>query len=302
MENFKIYSSTQLAAEGKKIARLEGNRDLNPKAVEAKKKSLLNYGLLVPAVVVDAQVAVKKNLKVIDFETNEPVAANDVDNYLVLLDANHRYKAHLDLKAKEDVEYNGEFYFMYSLNETVDIDKVLAEINIATTPWKGSDFVKGAAMMIDEKLPMLEFISGLTSKGYSLDCASKWATFSGKINKTVLVKAIGGSIAPILRKEGGIERGKHLHEAATHSFGADFLKSRTLIDWIIGIYDEERADNKEGTVQRLINFLDNINRETAESIEKSKGVRGGDTKESIINKKLRILWEKFNEEHKAAAQ
>lgn len=61
---------------------------------------------------------------------------------------------------------------MYSLNPSVSIEKTLAEINIATTPWKGADYVKGVKMMVEEDLPTLDFVSDLTTMGYSLDAAS----------------------------------------------------------------------------------------------------------------------------------
>ena len=143
---------TELTNNGVKVARLAGNRDLNEKAVKAKMKSMREYGLLVPAIIVDASTAIKDGLKVGDFTTGEEI--KDGNNYVVLLDANHRYSAHLRLleenkKIEPEKQYEREFYFMYSLNPSVSIEKVLAEINIATTPWKGADYVKGVKMMFE---------------------------------------------------------------------------------------------------------------------------------------------------------
>ena len=42
----------------------------------------------------------------------------------------------------------------------------------------------------------------------------------------------------------------------------------------------------------MSNFLISLGRETADDITNSKGKRGGDTKETIINRKLNALWEK----------
>ena len=111
---------------------------------------------------------------------------------------------------------------MYSLNPSVSIEKTLAEINIATTPWKGADYVKGVKMMVGEELPTLDFVSELTCMGYSLDAASKWATFGSKISKAVLVRAINGNIDEVLRKSNTINRGRTLVEAARKSFSAEF--------------------------------------------------------------------------------
>lgn len=42
----------------------------------------------------------------------------------------------------------------------------------------------------------------------------------------------------------------------------------------------------------MSDFLGNIDRERATDIEKTKGTRGGDAKETIINRKLNALWGK----------
>lgn len=291
---------TELANNGVKIARLAGNRDLNEKAVKAKMKSMREYGQLVPAIIVDASIALEQELKVVDFITGETVT--DAENYVVLLDANHRYEAHLRLlkgneTAKPEEHYKGEFYFVYSLNPSVGVDKALAEINIATTPWKGADYVKGVKMMVEEELPTLDFVSDLTNMGYSLDAASKWATFGSKINKAVLVKAINGNIDDVLKKSNGINRGRTLVEAARKSFSAEFLKSRTLIDWIVAKYEDTDDTEKATFTKDMSRFLSNVQRENAEKIEKAKGTRGGKTKETIIYEELNILWKKHMEEN-----
>lgn len=296
----EIMTLTELANNGVKIARLAGNRDLNEKAVKAKMKSMKEYGQLVPAIIVDASIALEQELKVVDFITGETVT--DAENYVVLLDANHRYEAHLRLlkgneTAKPEEHYKGEFYFVYSLNPSVGVDKALAEINIATTPWKGADYVKGVKMMVEEDLPTLDFISELTSVGYSLDAASKWATFSGKVNKTVLVKAINGNIDEILTKTKGIKRGRRLIEAAKKSFNEEFLKSRVFIDWIIAKYEDVEDGEQAILINNIVNFLSSIQREQVDKIEKAKGTKGGKTKETIIYEELNALWAKYTKEN-----
>lgn len=291
---------SELNEKGVKVARLAGNRDLNKKAVKAKMKSMREYGQLVPAIIVDASTAFEQKLEVVDFATDEEI--KDADNCVVLLDANHRYEAHLRLleenkKVEPDKQYKGEFYFVYSLNPSVGIEKALAEINIATTPWKGADYVKGVKMMVEEDLPTLDFVAELTDMGCSLDAASKWATFGGKINKTLLVRAINGDIDDILKKEKCISRGRKLVEAARKSFSTEFLRSRTLADWVISKYEDTDDADKGTFVKSMVTFLANVQRENAEKIEKAKGTRGGKTKETIIYEELNILWKNHMEEN-----
>ena len=283
---------------GKSIARLEGNRDLNEKAIKGKIKSMKVFGQLVPAIVVDADTARKQGLKVVDFVTGEEVTEQNEASYVVLLDANHRYEAHLRLmaandKVKEEADkYTGEFYLVYALNPTVAIDKALAEINIATTPWKGADFVKGAKMMVEAELPVLDAIAEATSEGMSLDAASKVFLFNGKVNKSVLVRAINGSIDECLLNTSGLERGRRILEAAKGCFGSDFIKTRIWVDWVISIYENTDDADKGQFTDDMVSFLAGIKREDAEPLEKAKGKRGGQSKDTIINEGLNALWAK----------
>ena len=176
-----IINLAKLQEEGIKIARLAGNRTLDDKIVKAKKKSLKETGLLIPAIIVEAEKAIDEGLEVVDFETGERVSKDNARYYVVLVDANHRYKAHLQL-IKNDEDYHGAFSFMFPLQE-ISVAKMLSEINIATNPWKTADYGKGAAMMLAEDLPLLSAINNLTEKGYSIESASMWLTFDKKSKK-----------------------------------------------------------------------------------------------------------------------
>ena len=44
----------------------------------------------------------------------------------------------------------------------------------------------------------------------------------------------------------------------------------------------------------MVQFLSSIKREDADAIEKAKGKRGGNTKETVINQMLTKLWDKRN--------
>lgn len=116
----KIFSENELFNEGKKVAKLAGNRDFKEKIVKQKQQSLKETGLLIPAVIIPASKAIEEGLEIVDFETGEVVAIEKAGQYVVLVDANHRYKAHLENK-KEGDGYQKEFYFMYPLNEELPV-------------------------------------------------------------------------------------------------------------------------------------------------------------------------------------
>lgn len=284
--------SELLATENGQIAYLLGSRNISDKIVKSKKASLKKHGQLIPAVVVDAETALEQNLEIIDAETNKKVTIENAHEYVVVLDGSHRYKAHKEL-CSEDEEYRGDFYVIYSLNPKLAVAAMLAEINTATNPWKGSDYGRGAKMLNQAvELPLLDFINELTDQGFSLDAASKWATFRGDITSKLLVKAMNGEINSKLKNDKGLERGKKLLHAALSSISKDALKSRTIIDWIIAQYDNTIDEKKHLFTQRMEHFFNNLNRPEAEFIEKAKGERGKSTKEGIICEILNDLYNK----------
>lgn len=159
-----------LLDEGTKIARLSGNRNFDEKVVKSKMKSMKANGMLVPAIIVDAKKVIDAGLEIVDFETEEPVNEADAGKYVVLVDANHRYQAHLNLlKANEDLKeeerYKGEFYLIRALNEEIAVAKMLAEINICTNPWKGGDFPKGAKWYVKRSYLYLTSLKNLQVRG-----------------------------------------------------------------------------------------------------------------------------------------
>jgi len=288
----QIILLTSLSEEGIKIARLAGNRCLDEKIIKAKKKSLKETGLLVPAIIVEASLALEEGLEVVDFETGEVVTEENADEYVVLVDANHRYKAHLDL-VKSDENYKKDFAFMFPL-QIINVSKMLSEINVATNPWKTGDYARGAALALKEELPLLTAINSLIANGYSLQSACKWLTFANQVTKSVITRAMNGVISNQLREDSGIERGIKLLNAAKNSFNEDFLKTRTIPDWVISRHNEFEG-NKAEFISRMCLFLSNIDKKIASEIEKIKGIKGGDTKESIINKKLTEMWEALDQ-------
>ena len=300
----KVIALSTLLERGFKIARLSGNRNFDEKVVKAKMKSMKANGMLVPAIIVDATKVIEAGLEIVDFETGEIISAADAARYVVLVDANHRYKGHLNLleankDLKDEEKYKGEFYLIYALNEEIAVSRMFSEINICTNPWKGGDFPKGAKMACKEELPLLDFIVELTEQGYPLPTASKWGTFKAGITKEIMADAMAGKISDKLRKTNGLERGRRLLKAAEH-LSKEILKSRTLIDWIIYQYDEADDDQKNATIDNLVKFFLSLNKEKAEQIEKAKGQRGGDTKETIINRLLNNFYEQFTQSQSAS--
>jgi hypothetical protein len=181
INKFSVYEISELINSGYKIARLENNRELDDKAVKAKMKSLKAKGQLQTAIVLPAQRAKDENLQVVDFSTGKRVNDEDIPSNLVLPEGNHRYKAHLNLLAenkknegKEDfVKYEGKFYVMLPLSESLSIAEMLAEMNICTKVWKGTDYIRGAIMSHPENVTnVLRYMAELEEMNFSLPAIS----------------------------------------------------------------------------------------------------------------------------------
>lgn len=283
-----IITLAALKATGKKVAFIKGNRQVQEKNVNAKRASLKENGQIIPAVIVDGKEVQSVDLEIVDAETGTPVALEDHEKYVVILDGQHRYTAYIQNGDKN----KGEFYFMYPLNEGITLQKILSEANIATKMWDGKDFASGALMMNpDKKLPLLEAIVELLNQGFPLATVQKWLCFKNAgINKEVLAKAMNGKIDEKLQKTPYLEKGKRLLKAAQKSFNNDFLGKRYLVDLLIEKYENADDEKKAETMNQLEEFLSGIDRSKAEEIEKAKGLKGIITKEQVILNKLNELY------------
>ena len=283
-----IITLAALKATGKKVAFIKGNRQVQEKNVNAKRASLKENGQIIPAVIVDGKEVQSVDLEIVDAETGTPVALEDHEKYVVILDGQHRYTAYIQNGDKN----KGEFYFMYPLNEGITLQKILSEANIATKMWDGKDFASGALMMNpDKKLPLLEAIVELLNQGFPLATVQKWLCFKNAgINKEVLAKAMNGKIDEKLQKTPYLEKGKRLLKAAQKSFNNDFLGKRYLVDLLIEKYENADDEKKAETMNQLEEFLSGIDRSKAEEIEKAKGLKAIITKEQVILNKLNELY------------
>lgn len=273
----KIYSLTELTEQGKKIGRLSLNRPLNPSIIKAKKKSIKENGLLVPAIIVDAKDV--KDLDVVDFETGEKVTD---DNYVVLLDANHRYAAYLELK--KEGKYDGEFYFIYSLNPTISVQKQLSEINVASNPWKGKDYINGV-LMNGNHSKLIEEMSKLAKDGYSLSAASKWLVFK-EIKKEELASIMNGKNGSTIVNDTDIDNRLRLLNATKAKLGDKLTKGKAVIDWIIGKYNGFSDKDKSSFIDKMISKINSLTDDDCKEIQSFKGERGIKSKQDKINEFL----------------
>ena len=288
-----IFSASELTAKNIKVARFVGNRVLNEKNIQAKMKSLETIGMQVPAVFVKATLALEKGLEAIDFtDESVKVTPENADNYIVLIEGNHRYKAYLKLKLDSKRNPQGDFYFTEMLNIPENIVEAILNINTVTSPWKGGDYVNGATMMVKEKPELLLELNDLVSKGYSAEAASLWLTFTSIKLQVYKDAAKNGKVDEKLKNTRNIKYGKRLLAAAEKKFDVKLLKSRTFVEWLANKCMAAEDGTMEATITQLVSFINSLNSEKASEITGAKK-SGSQSKQDIMHQMLTSEYEAF---------
>ena len=240
----KIFT---LEGSGKMLAFTNVNREINKGIVNSKKKSIEEFGLLTPITVVDAKDVIAKGITVYDASNpKDEVDADNADNYLVVLDGQHRYAAIKELNKKDKYF---DIWLMYPLNKDVAITTMLMEINTTAINWKNDNYVDVLAKLRpdDEGLKFIDTYMKLRHKrtkkdepsdnlpnnGYGLSVLSKYLTFKTGIDKKYLYKMAN---TPNKKLPDGVkvERAKMIIQTGLEvGFTHIFLSSSCFIDWII---------------------------------------------------------------------
>ena len=160
--------------EGKKVAFIAGgiNRDINKANLNDKMKSIGEHTQYFPLVVVDGEDVVKEGLTLKDPVSGFPIDSSKANDYLVIIEGQHRYRAIMELrekdannkkkyeKAMKKWQKNGsrkedkpeeftpkapaQIKAMYPLVKDEDIRIMISEMNNTSVKWNKGDFAKQA--------------------------------------------------------------------------------------------------------------------------------------------------------------
>ena len=289
----KTIRFSELQAEGLKVAKIKANRDLDEKNVKAKMADLKSRGLIIPAMVVNANDALREHLDLCDFrDSNIAVDNTNADRYLVLIDGQHRYEAHLRL-VEESEDYSRDFTFQFvQLADGVSILDVLKAVNDPGHTWTLSDYTH-SAWELNKENPMLSFISELVSDGISFSSAAKWATLNRRLTPSMVKEAVNneGAIDPLFTNIKYLSSGRKLFASAKKALGKAIVKPRALVDWVIDILGD--ADSKEAEANQLISFFESLTADQVESLKKAKGHKNGASKEEALRRALDKFYQAF---------
>lgn len=288
-----VFTFSELEAQNMNIAKIQANRDLDKKNVEAKMEDLKTRGLICNAVVVPATDAINEGLELCDFKNPKiAVTAENADQYVVVVDGQHRLAAHLRLK-DSDPEYSREFTFQYAPTERAyTIVEMLRAINDPGHTWSLKDYAHGASTL-NGSCPTLCFIADLVAQGVPYSSAAKMAALNRKITASMVKEAMNsvGDVNATLVISKNLEYGKQIFAASKNRLGLAFVKHRPFVDWILDAMTEE--DSKAEGAAKISRFFESLSDAQVKVLKNIKGVKGGSSKEELLKKELDNLYNAY---------
>lgn len=215
-------------SDANKFAFIKGNRPTDEKAIKVKKDSISEHGILCPITAVNGEEVIKSNGHLTDLDGND-IADEHAKDYYAVLDGQHRLKAYLELGLPLE-----DLVVIEPLNKKIAIALLIAEMNICTKTWKGSDYMAAPAMAIKETNAAFDFAMELQRRNFPLSTISLWACGNNKLKAKDLVASLKPREMPqcLQEADGWCAKSRKWFEAASEKFTAKFLAKKYLISFI----------------------------------------------------------------------
>lgn len=215
-------------SDANKFAFIKGNRPTDEKAIKVKKDSISEHGILCPITAVNGEEVIKSNGHLTDLDGND-IADEHAKDYYAVLDGQHRLKAYLELGLPLE-----DLVVIEPLNKKIAIALLIAEMNICTKTWKGSDYMAAPAMAIKETNAAFDFAMELQRRNFPLSTISLWACGNNKLKAKDLVASLKTREMPqcLQEADGWCAKSHKWFEAASEKFTAKFLAKKYLISFI----------------------------------------------------------------------
>lgn len=224
MNKFNVLN----VSDANKFAFIKGNRPTDEKAIKVKKDSISEHGILCPITAVNGEEVIKSNGHLTDLDGND-IADEHAKDYYAVLDGQHRLKAYLELGLPLE-----DLVVIEPLNKKIAIALLIAEMNICTKTWKGSDYMAAPAMAIKETNAAFDFAMELQRRNFPLSTISLWACGNNKLKAKDLVASLKTREMPqcLQEADGWCAKSRKWFEAASEKFTAKFLAKKYLISFI----------------------------------------------------------------------
>ena len=215
-------------SDANKFAFIKGNRPTDEKAIKVKKDSISEHVIFCPITAVNGEEFIKSNGHLTDLDGND-IADEHAKDYYAVLDGQHRLKAYLELGLPLE-----DLVVIEPLNKKIAIALLIAEMNICTKTWKGSDYMAAPAMAIKETNAAFDFAMELQRRNFPLSTISLWACGNNKLKAKDLVASLKTREMPqcLQEADGWCAKSRKWFEAASEKFTAKFLAKKYLISFI----------------------------------------------------------------------
>lgn len=262
--------------EARQFAFVKGNRPTNAKTVKAKENSIKEYGQLSPITVVKGEDVFLMDGHLVDLDGND-IPDGQTENYYAVLDGQHRLKAYLQLGLNLD-----DLVICEPLNVEMSIAALIAEMNICTKTWTGTDYMAAPAMMLANKNEVFEFAMHLRSKGCPLATISLWCIGKNSLKPSKLIRYIGaGNLDETFDNTVWLSRSQKWYEAAEKKFDNTFLAKKYLINHIIDEY--HNAEDPTAFTAQMVEKINNLTEEQANEIMKPDKVEDQAREQTTLN-------------------
>lgn len=210
-----------------KVSFVEGNRSVNNNHVNKLRESLRTYGEFVQPILYVKATAIGER-KIFDVQTDKEVEKKDYENYVVVIDGQHRYKA----AEKEDKV--AQLKWQEADLEGRNFERLLMDLNSKQKSWSGADYINGQ-ILIDPTNEVAQFAKELTKAGLSAKTANKYLFFKDKFEWSKATKEE--------MDKANIDRARKIWDVVK-GFPTKVSKSSVIIDYIItnggaGHWEEE---------------------------------------------------------------
>lgn len=272
MKKFQIVAEN----EARQFAFVKGNRPTNAKTVKAKEKSIKEHGQLSPITVAKGEDVLNSGGHLVDLQGND-IPDNQVGNYYAVLDGQHRLVAYLNLKLNLD-----DLVICEPLNVEMSIAALIAEMNICTKTWTGTDYMAAPAMTLKEPNAVFDFAMYLRSKGFPLATISLWCIGKNSLKPSKLIRCIGArNLDETFDNTVWLSRSQKWYEAAEMKFDNTFLAKKYLINHIIDEY--HNAEDPTAFTAQMVERINNLTEEQAKEIMNPKKVEDQTREQTTYN-------------------
>lgn len=271
MQNFFMCSVASLINEGKVVAFVKGNRNVNRKNICSKKRTLKDYhGNMTPLLYVDGIKAITDGCTLCHPENvNKVIPNSEAEKCIVILDGQHRYLAALESK----LDLNN--LIVYKDYTGASTKELLSVTNTDSFSWNGGDMVKGASLFSPEN-EVAQFASKLVDKGYSHSTIGYILCFAGgKLTKTHYSRIMRGEMIEV---EYNVKRAEEFLKSAKKVFDDKFIKMRYLISAVADL-----TNKSQGDYSKWLFALEQFDEDDIKSIKKASS----DNKNSEIKEALK---------------